>query len=216
MISVEKMVNRIGRVLIGPREAFDVIVIEGSSIWEGIIISIIVSLGLASTIISYSESSLMGILSSFFVSFIGMFLLWVVFTFILMRVIQALYDVPGDYKDYFGSISYSLTSAFLPVSYKLITLILNISYLTFTPIVDVIIGFVWYFWLVALIYMFVKRYFKLNLKQFLAAAFISLIITGLIVAVTVVITMFLIPLSIGLEITDWRLLNSIKFVAFKF
>ncbi len=178
---LKKIVDRVGLTILSPQESFDLLVVEGVPLKEGVTVTLL-SLLLLSMSTTITSSNLTNPFLSFIGSFAVMALFWIIFTISFSSVIKVLYKVPGNFKDFFSGISYALSTSILPAVVSIIYVLVAPSFSLVFIAVLAVIALLWFIWTLVLIYMFTRSYFKVDFAQFFAALVVSLIVIGVIFA----------------------------------
>jgi len=178
---LKKIVDRIGLTILNPQESFDLLVVEGVPLKEGITVTIfsLLMLSLSATV---SSNNLANPILSFIGSLAVMSIFWILFTVSFSSVIRVLYKVPGNFKDFFSGISYTLSTSILPAVMSVILVAFSPSFSIVFIAIYAITSLLWFIWTFVLIYMFTKSYFKVDFAQFFAALVVSLIVIGVVIA----------------------------------
>jgi len=181
---LKKIVDRVGLTILKPRESFDLLVVEGVPLREGVSVTIfgLLMLSLSSTLLSSFQSSY-SLVKNFVFSFTSAFIIWVIFVVSLGSVVKVLYKVPGSLSDYFSGLSYALSTSILPAIVAILLYVLEPTLSIFAIFVALIFGVIWFVWLLILVYMFTESFFKIDFAQFFAALIISLLAAGVVLAI---------------------------------
>ena len=180
MKTLNRIIDRIGLVILKPGESFDLIIVEGVSPKEGITVTAlgVLMFSLVSTFFS-SENPL----KAFLTNFAAVLVFWLIFAFSLSSVIKVLYKVPGDFKEFISGLSYALSSTILLAVYLLVLVAVKPPFSVFLLGLSLTVGVIWFIWFVILVYKFTTRHFKIDLAQFFAAVIVAFVFVLVVLAI---------------------------------
>jgi len=184
-LNIEKILTRIGGVLSQPHKTFELMTVEGTSLGEGFLVSTLSLLALALSSALTPQNSPV-ILTFVFVLVFGLIAL-VTYLFAFFKIVESAYKAPGYFSEFLAISSYALTPSVFPLA--IISLMAVIS--PIDPLIYMLFslatGIVWFIWFNFLLYKASQVYFKIDLKQFIIALFISWVVLTVIIVVLALI-----------------------------
>ena len=182
MTTLSKILDRIGGVLISPIRTFEIMIVEGLTLSEGVTVSILSLLGF--TFVAMTVSTIHApVTLTFILFFLIVTSIWICYIFTLHKIIVAIYKVPGLFKEFFTLSSYALASVIMVVPYVVLGFALNLLDNFTFGIAGIIIGNVWFVWFNILLWVATKTYYRIDKKQFLVALITSWIFLTILIVI---------------------------------